>query len=370
MSQLASVHSNPLAQQYTLPLPPDTRQCRKLHQQLPNFSTTPLRSLPKFAATHGVRAVLIKEEAIRAGLPAYKILGASWATFRAICDDNNLVGLDSTLEEVACVARQRQYILFAATAGNHGRALARLARIMGISAHIYVDSTVSQNFVRDIRNEGATVTVVDGGYANAVDEAAKDCLSTPHGLQIQDFAFDLYTTIPRWHVEGYAALFDELEERLRSEDLKLTHVVVPVGGGTLCHATVEFSKSKGRAISVLAVEPEASPCLQRSLEAGQNLNVPEGATIMGGMISPMVSPISWPVLRQGVDTSVVITDVESTAAADYLHSQSINAGPCGAGSFAGFQNVAEKAPAAFHLTSESVVVVISTDGQSKNQSGS
>ena len=367
MSTTSAIHTNPQAQHYTLQIPPNTTQCRKLHQQLPNFASTPLKSLPDFASTHNVRGFFVKEEGTRAGLPAYKILGASWATFRAICEDNNL-DLDSTLEEVACVARHRQYALFAATAGNHGRALARLARILGISACVYVDPSVSYDFVNDIRNEGATVTVVDGGYAMAVDEAAKACASTPNGLQIQDFAFDSYATIPSWHVEGYAALFDELENQMRDQDLRPTHIVVPCGGGTLCHAAVEFSKSKGRAISVLAVEPESSPCLQRSLQAGGNLKIPEGATIMGGMVSPMVSPISWPVLRQGVDTSVVITDVDSIAAAQYLQNQSVDAGPCGAGSFAGFRNVAEEAPAAFHLTPESVVVVISTDGQRRTQS--
>ena len=116
------------------------------------------------------------------------------------------------MDEAARVALQRQYALFAATAGNHGRALARLARITGISANTYVDSTVSDDFVHDIRDEGATVTVVDGSYANAVDEAAKASLNTSNGLQIQDFAFDSYPTIPRGHVEGYAALFDELED--------------------------------------------------------------------------------------------------------------------------------------------------------------
>ena len=65
---------------------------------------------------------------------------------------------------------------------------------------------------------------------------------------------------------------------------------------------------------------------------------------MGGMKSPMVSPISWPVLRQAVDASVVITDADSLAAAEYLQSQSVDAGPCGAGSCAGFRIVAENAP--------------------------
>ena len=157
----ANVHTNPLVSQFTILALLVTTRCRKLHQQLRNFAYTPFRSLPDFAADRNIRVVLVKQEGTRAGLPAYKILGTSWATFRAICEDNDL-GTDSTVDEVARVARQRQYALFAATAGNHGRALARLARIVGVSASIYVDSTVSDDFVHDIQEEGATVTVVDG----------------------------------------------------------------------------------------------------------------------------------------------------------------------------------------------------------------
>ena len=368
MSSNSAVYANPQARSYSLPTPLETSQRSKLHQQLPDFTSTPLKALPDNAATHKVRAVFVKEEGTRAGLPAYKILGASWATFRAICEDNDL-RLDSSLEEVGSMARHRGYTLFAATAGNHGRALARTAKIMGISCQIYVDSTVGSKKVDYIRGEGATVTVVEGGVDNALKRAANDCRSTLDGLHIQDFALDSpYSTVPKWHVEGYGALFEELEKQLQSEQLELTHLVVPVGGGTLCHAAVEFSKSKGRAIRVLAVEPEASPCLQRSLRAGRNLKISEGKTVMGGMVSPMVSLISWPILRKGVDASVVITEADSVTAAEQLHSHCVDAGPCGAGSFAGFQKVAETEPAAFCLTPESVVVILSTDGQSKDQS--
>ena len=75
------------------------------------------------------------------------------------------------------------------------------------------------------------------------------------------------------------------------------------------------------------------------------------------------------VLRQGVDTSVAITDADSIAAAEYLQSQSVDASPCGAGSFAGFRTVAENAPAGFHLKPDSVVAIVSTDGRRRSQYG-
>ena len=367
MSSKYTLYTNEQAQNYAVATAPDVSLCRKWHQQLPDFATTTLKSLPQVAEKFGVRYVLVKQEGTRAGLPAYKILGASWAIARAICEENHLP-LDSfTLEQVASIAKSQNYTLFAATAGNHGRAVAYMARILGISSYIYVDPHVSKEAIRYIESEGATVSIIDGGYNRAVGQAIEDSRKTHNGLLIQDFAIDSYVTMPFWHVEGYGTLFAELEEQLRNEGISATHIVVPCGGGTLCHAAVQFSKSNGRAINVLAVEPEASPCLHNSLEIGQNIEVAEGKTIMKGMVGPMVSPISWSDLSKGVDASVVISDDECLARWEDLRSFGVNTGPCGAGTFAGFQNVAENNAGRFHLTPESVVVVITTDGQKVSQ---
>ena len=46
---------------------------------MPSYRPTPLIELPELAAELGVGAVLVKDESDRLGLPAFKILGASWA---------------------------------------------------------------------------------------------------------------------------------------------------------------------------------------------------------------------------------------------------------------------------------------------------
>jgi diaminopropionate ammonia-lyase family len=358
-----SIYTNPRAQQLVQSSPTEFTQSRRLHQQLPGFTTTPLTLLPQAAATHGVRAVFVKEEGNRADLPAYKILGASWAIFRALCEENNLP-LDSKLEDVGLVAQRKGYTLFAATAGNHGRAVARMARILGIQSRIYVDPKVSEEASTNIRSEGATLTVVDGDYNDVVRQAARDARNCPAGLQIEDWSMDASAPMPRWHVGGYGTLFAELQEQMRDRGLAPTHIVVPVGGGTLCHAAVEFAKGRNHGVRVLAVEPEASQCLQHSLQAGSNTQAPEGTTIMKGMVGPQIGAMSWPIVSVGVDTSIVIPEEECLAAWDYLRNQGVNTGPCGAGSFAGFRNVA-RSPDSFGLTPDSVVVIVCTDGDIK-----
>ena len=57
---------------------------RAFHTTLPDYRPTPLVGLPGLAAQLGVAQLWLKDEADRFGLPAFKILGASWAVNRAL----------------------------------------------------------------------------------------------------------------------------------------------------------------------------------------------------------------------------------------------------------------------------------------------
>ena len=59
--------------------PADGGGARDFHRSLPGYAVTPLVELPSLAAELGVARVLVKDESSRLGLPAFKILGASWA---------------------------------------------------------------------------------------------------------------------------------------------------------------------------------------------------------------------------------------------------------------------------------------------------
>ena len=65
----------------------------------------------------------------------------------------------------------RPLTLMAATDGNHGRAVARVARWFGLDARIFVPSFVSPGRRQAIEAEGAELVVVDGVYDAAVDAA-------------------------------------------------------------------------------------------------------------------------------------------------------------------------------------------------------
>ena len=56
------------------------------HRRMPAYQATTLFDCPPLARRYGVGRVLVKAETQRLGLPSFKILGASWATYRALCD--------------------------------------------------------------------------------------------------------------------------------------------------------------------------------------------------------------------------------------------------------------------------------------------
>lgn len=336
----------------------------EFHQSLPNYAPTPLVSLPELATEFSIRAVYVKDESNRFGLPAFKALGASWGCFRAIARQ---VGLSTTasLEEVSIRAKANSIILIAATEGNHGRAVAFMARLLGIEARIFVPRSMDESTQGLIAGEGALVSIVQGCYDMAVQEAYDQTAQTEHALLIQDTAFEGYEDVPAWIVEGYSTMMNEAEEQLSQLGLSANVVVTPVGVGSLAHAVARHCKSREAPVSVVAVEPDSAPCLSSSLRAGKSIPVQTSDTIMDGMNCGTVSSTAWPDLQRLVDACVTVSSYESHCAVQYLTSKSVAAGPCGGASLAAFRRLAADKQRSTLLDESSVVVLLVTEGARK-----
>ncbi|KAL2845055.1 hypothetical protein BJY01DRAFT_235064 [Aspergillus pseudoustus] len=331
----------------------------KFHQSLTGYAPSPLTPLPALAVELGVRAVLVKDESNRLGLPAFKVLGASWGCYRAVA---SYLGLTTTvaLDEMAARAKERGVILFAATKGNHGRAVASMARTLGIEARIYVSESMDDGTRGRITGEGARIVAIDEDYDQAVLEALRVSGEVEGGLLIQDTALDGYEEVPAWIVEGYGTMMAEIEGQLSEMGVKATAMITPVGVGSLANTVATFCKSRDEPISVVAVEPDTAACLQASLVAGKLTPIETSRTIMDGMDCGTVSTTAWPNLQRLVDASVTVSCFESHRAVEYLASQSISAGPCGSASLAALRRLATAEGS--WLNKDSVVVLLSTEG--------
>jgi diaminopropionate ammonia-lyase family len=328
------------------------------HKALDGYEPTALLSLDALASELDLDGIYIKDESSRFSLPSFKASGASWGCFRALISHLSLDLTTATLEQVASVAQSRPCRLLAATDGNHGRAIAWMARSLGIESSIYVPHDLHPNFLRLIAAEDAEVIVVQGDYDFAVSTAASAAAALENNILVQDTAFEGYEDIPTWIIDGYATIFTELEEQLRELNAKPTTIITPVGVGSLAQAVITYAKGR-RGLDTVAFEPETAACLHASLVAGKATSIITSNTINSGCNCGTLSSISWPYLRDYVDLSTTVSDYETHIAVQELHRHNVNAGPCGAAGLAALKRLVAEG----HVAKGSSVILINTEAR-------
>ena len=326
--------------------PPDAGAAA-FHRGLPGYAATPLAEAPGLAAELGIGRLFVKDESARFDLRAFKFLGASWAGFRAVAARTGYAGpaaldvLRAQLRERG-TAGQAGLALVTATDGNHGRAVARTARLLGLPARVYLPRLVPAVVIDRISAEGARITVVDADYDGAVAAARSDADGVAGAVLIQDTAWAGYEQVPSWIVDGYETMFAEIDAQLSAVGVSAVDLVsVQVGVGSLAQAAVAHYRSSALAAAarprLLCVEPDTAACVLRSLADGALVSVPTDVTVMNGLNCGTPSSIAWPYLRGGLDAAVAVTDDDARAAVAGLASAGSAAGPSGAAGLAGLR---------------------------------
>jgi diaminopropionate ammonia-lyase len=343
---------------------------RRFHAGLPGYAPTPLRRAPAVAARLEVDEVLVKDESSRLGLPSFKLLGASWAAYRALMerlgtDPDPIPSFAAFKEEVAGLA---PFTLSAATDGNHGHAVARMAALLGLQARVYVPGNTAEARIDAITAEGAAVTVVDGGYTEAVRRSAQD--AGERCLVINDTSSDGSETVPAWVIEGYSTIFAEVEDALAGDRMARPDlVVIPVGVGALAAAaTRHFWAAAAPRPVLVAVEPLSAACVLRSVAAGRLATLDhEPDSVMAGLNCEAPSPVAWPLVSRGIDAYLAIEDERVPEAMRLLARDGIVAGATGAAGLAGILAVVDDpglatARDALALAPDARVLFLSTEG--------
>lgn len=311
------------------------------HRRMPAYSPTPLFDVPDLATRLGVARVVVKAETQRMGLPSFKILGASWATYRAICDHlgyepepwNNINELAANLMHL------RPFRLATATDGNHGRAIAFMARLLGFQCDIFVPVGMSQARIDAISAEGASVTVVDGTYDDAVARSAQEASASC--LVISDTSWEGYTEAPARVIEGYSTIFNEVDDALDAASLGHPDIVaIPMGVGAFMASCVAHYRCRSEEVTIIGVEPLDANCVQESALRGGITEVPgPHESIMVGLNCGTPSLIAWPSISQGVDWFVAVADEMARDSMRELADVGIVAGETGAAALAGLTAV-------------------------------
>jgi diaminopropionate ammonia-lyase len=338
----------------------------ELHRKLPGYEQTPLRRLPDLAQELDLAEVFVKDESERLGLPAFKMLGASWASYRALCERLGYEPSWSSVDELPSVfAALQPLTLTTATDGNHGSAVARFARLAGFGAHVLVPLGTTDARIEMIRSQGASVEIVDGTYDDAVARAAE--AASASNLVVADTSLEGYEQIPSWVIDGYDTIFREVEHQLAELGRPIPDlVVVPLGVGALGAAAATFAErvwTDGRP-ALLGVEPTTAACVMLSVERGQLTEVPgPHPSVMVGLNCGMPSPIAFPRLQRRFAAFVAIADERAEAAMVRLAKERIVAGETGAAALGGLRAALElDAEGALHLGPSSSVLLLVTEG--------
>ncbi|MEO6144357.1 MAG: threonine/serine dehydratase [Dermatophilaceae bacterium] len=184
--------------------------------------------------------------------------------------------------------------VIAASGGNHGLAVAHVARGLGIEAHIFVPEATSAFKVSRIRALGATVTVTGAMYADAYEACLRHAAMSG-ALFVH--AYDQPEVIAG---QGTVGL-----ELMTQADIDT--VVVAVGGGGLA-AGVRLGVGPG--VKLVAVEPERIPTLHAALDAGRPVDVEVGGVAADALGARRIGNLAFEVLAaHQVDGSADIQSV-------------------------------------------------------------
>lgn len=341
----------------------------------PGYAPTPLVRLHGLARRSGVAEIRVKDEGGRFGLGSFKALGGAYGVVRVVGAEvarrtgRDAVGAAEILAgghgDVAA-----GITVTCATDGNHGRAVAWGAELVGCGCVVYLPGHVSRAREAAIASHGARVIRIEGSYDDAVERADREARAEGR-IVVSDTSYEGYDDLPRTIMQGYSVMLSEVLDELDGEPPP-THVFVQGGVGGLAaavagHLWETFGSERPR---VVVVEPREADGLYQSARAGQPREASGSLdTLMGGLSCRAISPVAWTILRKGADVFLRIPERAAPEAMRVLArgedgDPPVVAGESGAAGAAGFLRASDdlEARRELGLDQESRILLFVTEG--------
>ncbi len=188
--------------------------------------------------------------------------------------------------------------IIAVSSGNHGRAVAFLAKRLGITARVVVCSLCPENKRQAMRELGAEL-ILYGDTQDAAQEHA-DRLIEEHGYTSVDPFDDLHV------IAGQGTIALEALTELPNANM----IVSPLSGGGLLSGIALAAKSISPDISVVGSSMEIEPGMVRSLEAGKPVHVEEHPSLASSITGAigLRNRYTFPIIRDFMDRAVLISE--------------------------------------------------------------
>lgn len=237
---------------------------------------TPLVESASLSAIAGTRVYLKLETVQPTG--SFKIRGATHALAR--------------------LAERGVTRVVTASTGNHGRAVAQAARMLGLEATVCLSSLVPQNKVQAVRALGAQVRVSGNGQDDAEREAER--LAAEEGLAYVP-PFDHPDVIA-----GQATIGLEIIESLPDVE----RIVVPLSGGGLFSGVAFAARQCSPEVKLTGVTMRRGAAMHESLAAGKPILVDELPTLadsLGGGIG-LHNRYTFSMTQSLIDDAVLVDE--------------------------------------------------------------
>jgi threonine dehydratase len=195
-------------------------------------------------------------------------------------------------------ADEAQRGVIAASAGNHGMALAFHSQRLNIAATIVMPRFAPLIKVARVRQYGARDLLHGDDYDTALAEAQ-------HQSSEQGLTFISAFNDP-WIVAGQGTIGLELYE----QNPDLDAVIVPVGGGGLIAGIALVLKTLNPKIRIIGVQSEVLPSMRAALENGAPTRIAPAVTIADGIAVRRVGETPFALVKEFVDEIVTVNEGE------------------------------------------------------------
>lgn len=282
-------------------------------ESVPGIIESPIVRLKELAKDINVNEIMIKDESQRCDLKSFKILGAVFAISKIITNDIGLEISETSFDQIKkiCLSKLRlKYTFTTCSDGNHGLAVAWVARELGQKAVIYMNKGTDIQRVSNIEKLGAVVKVTDVNYDDTV-RLAKNNADEKKWVLVQDTCIgNNYKTASNIMI-GYSKIIYEYYKKDKIADA--THIFLQAGVGAMAGGITaclgEVFKDKNP--KIIIVEPETAACFFASISNPEGKRVAvkgELDSIMAGLACGEPNEISWNIVRHHVPYFIKCSD--------------------------------------------------------------
>lgn len=187
--------------------------------------------------------------------------------------------------------------IVAASAGNHGRAMALAAEELGMPCVIFTPASAPEAKQAAIRRHGAVLHSDSEDYDTA-EKQAKAFADAENGVYVSPYNHPDV-------IAGAGTIGLEIVEAMPAFDV----VVVPLGGGGLASGVGLALKAVAPNATLVAVEVEASSPFTLSLEAGRITEITPRPSLADGLVGNLEpGSITFQIVKQVVDRVVTVNE--------------------------------------------------------------